>query len=67
MRSQDAVACSHDGLHSIQSRYDRRAGVLVFHWTCDRCGAPLGEFRRKAYRPDFHAGGYERFLTVAAR
>lgn len=64
MRSQNAVACSHDGFHSIQSWYDRRDGVLVFYWTCERCGAWLGELRREPYRPEFDPHGYVRFLTV---
>ena len=40
---QDEVACSHDGFHAIHSRYDRRDGVLVYYWTCERCGARLNE------------------------
>ena len=47
-----------------RSWYDRRDGVLVFYWTCERCGAWLGELRREPYRPEFDPHGYARFLTV---
>ena len=53
--------CAHDGFHSIGTSYDRRSGVLVFHWTCERCGARLSEARRERYRPSFDPRGNEPF------
>jgi hypothetical protein len=56
------MACPHDGFHDIRTAYDRRRGLLVFHWTCERCGARLSEARREPYRPSFDPRGNERFL-----
>jgi hypothetical protein len=47
------MACSHDGFHGICTSYDRKRGVLVYFWTCERCGARLHEARREEYRPSF--------------
>jgi hypothetical protein len=47
------MTCSHDGFHGIGTTYDRRREVLVFFWTCDRCGERLREARRDEYRPSF--------------
>jgi len=60
------VSCSHDGFHSIHSRYDRRAGLIVYFWTCERCGVRLNEARREPYRPHFDPHGNDRFLTAQA-
>jgi hypothetical protein len=57
------MACRHTGFHDICTAYDRRSGVLVFHWTCERCGARLTEARREQYRPAFDPSGNERFRT----
>jgi hypothetical protein len=57
------MACSHDGFHEIRASYDRRRGVLVYHWICERCGARLKEARREQYRPEFDPLGNERFLA----
>jgi hypothetical protein len=56
------MACAHTDFRSIRTVYDRRRGVLVFHWTCDRCGELLGEARREPYRPSFDPRGHERFM-----
>jgi hypothetical protein len=52
-RSFHAVQCAHDGYRGISTTYDRHAGVLVFHWACDQCGARLDEVSREPYRPRF--------------
>jgi hypothetical protein len=57
------MACTHDGFHTIRTAYNHGRGVLVFHWTCERCGARLREARREPYRPAFDPRGNEAFLT----
>ncbi|MBD0282202.1 MAG: hypothetical protein ICV69_08425 [Thermoleophilaceae bacterium] len=47
------MTCRHEGFHGIRTNYDRAGEVLVFNWTCERCGATLGEVRRERYRPRF--------------
>jgi hypothetical protein len=63
----DEMACSHQGFHSVRSAYDRRHGVLVYFWTCERCGARLDEARREDYRPAFDPHGNDRFLAPTGR
>jgi hypothetical protein len=58
----DEVACSHDGFHAIRTEYDRDRGVLLYFWTCERCGARLREARREQYRPSFDPHGNDGFL-----
>ena len=60
------IACAHDGFHAIGTKYDRRNGVLVYFWACERCGARLGEARRERYRPSYDPYGNERFVTSQA-
>jgi hypothetical protein len=55
--------CSHNGFHGIRTAYDRRRGVLVYFWTCERCGERLEEARREKYRPAFDPRGNDRFLA----
>jgi hypothetical protein len=57
------MACHHDGFHDIHTAYDRRREVLVFHWTCERCGAKLKEAAREKYRPAFDPEGNRRFFA----
>jgi hypothetical protein len=46
------MECPHDGFHSICGVYDRERKVLLFLWTCERCGTRLGEAaRRLDYEP----------------
>jgi hypothetical protein len=59
-------ACAHDGFHAIGTEYDRRRGMLVYLWSCERCGARLGEARRERYRPSYDPHGNERFVTPRA-
>jgi hypothetical protein len=61
------VRCAHDGFHSIRSVYDRPTGVLVYYWTCERCGTRLTEANRQEYRPQFDPHGNDRFLAAAVR
>jgi hypothetical protein len=55
------MSCHHDGFHGIGTAYDQRRGVLVFYWTCERCGTRLREARRDEYRPSFDPHGNDRF------
>ena len=57
------MACRHDGFHDIGTEYDRTRELLVFHWTCELCGARLSEAWREPYRPSFDPRGNERFLS----
>jgi hypothetical protein len=65
-RASSVMACAHDGFHAIRTTYDRRSGVLVYFWACERCGARLGDARRERYRPSYDPHGSERFLTSQA-
>jgi len=49
--------CAHEGFHEIRTSYDPHRGLLVFDWTCERCGALLSEARRQNYRPVFDPSG----------
>jgi hypothetical protein len=60
------MSCHHDGFHGIGTAYDQRRGVLVFFWTCERCGARLREARRDEYRPSFDPHGNDPFLAAPA-
>lgn len=60
-------ACSHDGFRGIRSAYDQGSGVLVFFWTCERCGSRLSEAHRENYRPAFDPHGNARLLSASAR
>ena len=51
------MACAHDGYHAISTDYDQRKGVLMFVWTCERCGSRLGEAGREPYKPSFNPHG----------
>ncbi|MBD0282666.1 MAG: hypothetical protein ICV69_10805 [Thermoleophilaceae bacterium] len=56
--------CMHDGFHGIRSSYDRRRGVPVYFWTCERCGVRLQELRREPYRSRFDPRGNERHMAA---
>ena len=64
-RSMEDMACHHDGFHGIRTRYDRRRGVLVYFWTCERCGVRLSEALRQDYRPAYDPHGNERIAPAA--
>jgi hypothetical protein len=51
------MTCAHDGFHAIRSTYDQPQGLLVYFWTCERCGERLGEAHREPYRPAFEPNG----------
>jgi hypothetical protein len=61
------MSCAHNGFHTICTTYDRRSGILVYHWTCERCGARLSEARREQYRPSFNSRGNEASWVEAGR
>ena len=60
------TGCAHNGFHAIRTKYDRRSGVLVYFWSCERCDTRLGEARREPYRPAYDPAGNERFATPRA-
>ena len=59
--------CTHDGFRGIQSAYDQRRGVLVYFWTCERCGSRLGEAMRTDYRPAYDRDANQRFIASLGR
>jgi hypothetical protein len=61
------MACHHNGFHAIGTTYDRATGVLVYFWTCERCGTRLREARREEYRPAFDPRGHQRISVTGAR
>ena len=61
------MACGHDSYRTIESRYDRRRGLLVFYWRCEHCGTRLGEAERLSYRPSYHPPSQSSSSTVSAR
>jgi hypothetical protein len=58
------MACSHDDFHGIGTAYDQERGLLVYFWTCERCGERLREARREEYRPTFNPRGNDPFLNA---
>jgi hypothetical protein len=59
------MTCRHQGFRAVSSSYDRTRGLLVYFWTCERCGARLNEAGRTEYRPRFDPQGNQRFLASA--
>jgi hypothetical protein len=59
------MSCRHDGFHTIGSQYDLRSGVLIYVWTCERCGERLKEAQRLKYRPSFDPHGNKRHLALS--
>jgi hypothetical protein len=57
--------CKHDEFHAVRSAYDQDEGVLVFFWTCERCGERLNEALREQYRPQFDPHGNDAYLNAA--
>jgi hypothetical protein len=62
-----AKGCKHRGLRDIRTTYDHPQAVLVYFWTCERCGERLGEARREDYQPRFDPNGNVPFLAVETR
>jgi hypothetical protein len=58
-----AMDCAHEGFHGIRSSYDQRRGLLLFFWSCERCGTRLRELHREEYRPRFEPRGNDRHAT----
>jgi hypothetical protein len=58
------MACRHDGFREIRSDYDASAGVLVYHWTCERCSTRIAEAWRTVYRPAFDPRGNDQYLEA---
>jgi hypothetical protein len=57
------MACTHDGFHGIHTSYDQRRALLVFFWSCERCGVRLRELHREEYRPSFDPRGSQRHVA----
>lgn len=51
------MSCTHQGLHTITSSYDRDRRVLTYYRLCDRCGQRLGDVSRIDYFPRFEPDG----------
>jgi hypothetical protein len=60
------ASCPHDDFHTIRTAYDQRRGVLVYFWTCERCGERLQEAGREEYRPSYDPHGNDPFLASRA-
>ena len=60
------ATCPHDDFHTIRTAYDQGRGVLVYFWTCERCGERLAEARREDYRPAYDPHGNDPFLASRA-
>ena len=60
------MACSHEDFHEIRTAYDRRRGVIVYFWACERCGTRLKEAGREAYRPAYEPAGNDRFRATSS-
>jgi hypothetical protein len=60
------MSCKHAEFHTVSSHYDRDRGVLVYYWTCERCGTRLKEARRDDYRPSFDPRGNDPYLAAAS-
>lgn len=58
------MSCTHQGLRAIRTTYDRRAGVLVYFWTCEVCGERLDEVRRESYRPRYDRDPSQRYQPI---
>jgi hypothetical protein len=61
------MTCAHEGFHAIRTKYDQPQGVLIYFWTCERCGARLGEAHRLAYRPTYEPNGNGQFSASQRR
>ena len=59
-----SISCTHSGFRGFCTVYDHSLGVLVYFWTCEGCGARLGEARREQYRPQFDPQGNDRYLSA---
>ena len=57
--------CKHDEFHAVRSSDDPDEGLLVFFWTCERCGERLNEALREQYRPQFDPHGNDQYLNAA--
>jgi hypothetical protein len=58
------MTCEHQGFRAVSSSYDRDRGLLVFFWTCERCGTRLHEAGRAEYTPRFDPRGNDPFLSL---
>ena len=50
------MSCTHQGLHTITSSYDRERWVLTYYRLCERCGQRLGDVSRIDYMPRYEPG-----------
>jgi hypothetical protein len=51
------MTCTHEGFHSGQGRYDRRAGALRYVMVCDDCLAEIAQICVEAYTPSYRPEG----------
>jgi hypothetical protein len=59
------MECKHDQFHTVRSAYDPAEGVLVFFWSCERCGERLNEAAREPYRPQFDPHGNDAYIGAS--
>jgi hypothetical protein len=50
-------ACTHDGFHSGEGRYESATQTLRYVIVCDACGAELREVVAQRYTPAYDAHG----------
>jgi hypothetical protein len=50
------MTCTHEGFHSGQGRYDRRAGMLRYVMVCDDCHEEVAQIQVQDYSPAFLPG-----------
>lgn len=61
------MSCTHQGLHTITSSYDREMRILTYYAICDLCGRRLGDVSRLAYEPRFDPDGGQVSSVATAR
>ena len=52
-------ACTHDGFHSGEGRYEAATQTLRYVLICDACRAELREVFVQRYTPSYNARGNE--------
>jgi hypothetical protein len=50
------MTCTHEGFHSGEGRYDRRAGTLRYVMVCDDCHEEVAQIQVQEYSPAFLPG-----------
>jgi hypothetical protein len=56
-------ACTHDGFHSGEGRYEASTHTLRYVLVCDACRAVVREVLVQRYTPEYNARGNEARLS----